>query len=225
VVRDVEVSPVTTLLRFRPPYCLQALRKKYWNMMEDMKGKIRVYARCRPMARYEIERGCTQVVRFVDDTTLEVDSGRGMKQFLFDSVFTPDNSQEQIFGDTRNLIQSCLDGFNVCIFAYGQTGSGKTFTMTGSPDMPGLTPRAIDELFSLMGRMRNCEVTVTSYFIELYNDNLQDLYFMMDNPRARPQDYPDLNPRLNEKKMIFIQGAVIKSVRCVALRLVEADDG
>ena len=29
----------------------QQLRKKYWNMMEDMKGKIRVYARCRPMAR------------------------------------------------------------------------------------------------------------------------------------------------------------------------------
>lgn len=29
----------------------QQLRKKYWNMMEDMKGKIRVYARCRPMAK------------------------------------------------------------------------------------------------------------------------------------------------------------------------------
>ena len=29
----------------------QVLRKKYWNMMEDMKGKIRVYARCRPFAQ------------------------------------------------------------------------------------------------------------------------------------------------------------------------------
>ena len=28
------------------------LRKKYYNMVEDMKGKIRVYARCRPMAKY-----------------------------------------------------------------------------------------------------------------------------------------------------------------------------
>jgi hypothetical protein len=27
------------------------------------------------------------------------------------------------------LVQSFLDGFNVCIFAYGQTGSGKTHTM------------------------------------------------------------------------------------------------
>ncbi|RLN02767.1 hypothetical protein BBJ28_00011399, partial [Nothophytophthora sp. Chile5] len=28
----------------------QALRKKYYNQIEDMKGKIRVYARCRPMS-------------------------------------------------------------------------------------------------------------------------------------------------------------------------------
>lgn len=30
---------------------VQVLRKKYWNAMEDMKGKIRVYARCRPFAQ------------------------------------------------------------------------------------------------------------------------------------------------------------------------------
>lgn len=34
----------------------QVLRKRYWNMMEDMKGKIRVYCRCRPMSESEIKR-------------------------------------------------------------------------------------------------------------------------------------------------------------------------
>ncbi len=34
----------------------QTLRKRYWNMMEDMKGKIRVYARCRPMSGSELAR-------------------------------------------------------------------------------------------------------------------------------------------------------------------------
>ena len=38
-----------------------ALRKKYKNELEDLKGAIRVYARCRPMVTYEKERGCKQV--------------------------------------------------------------------------------------------------------------------------------------------------------------------
>ena len=33
------------------------MRKKYFNQMEDMKGKIRVYARVRPMLPFEAERG------------------------------------------------------------------------------------------------------------------------------------------------------------------------
>lgn len=50
------------------------------------------------------------------------------------------------------LVQSAVDGYNICIFAYGQTGSGKTFTIYGSDGNPGLTPRAISELFRIMKR-------------------------------------------------------------------------
>jgi hypothetical protein len=42
--------------------------------------------------------------------------------------------------------------------------------MTGSPDMPGLTPRAIGEMFDLIGQKSNCTVRVSTYFVELYND-------------------------------------------------------
>lgn len=53
------------------------------------------------------------------------------------------------------LVQSAVDGYNVCIFAYGQTGSGKTFTIYGSETDPGLTPRAIQELFKILRRDGN----------------------------------------------------------------------
>ena len=53
-----------------------------------------------------------------------------------------------------------------------QTGSGKTFTMTGTPDMPGLTPRSIGEMFFLIGEKKNCTVRVSTYFVELYNDSV-----------------------------------------------------
>jgi chromosome segregation ATPase len=106
-----------------------ALRKKYKNELEDLKGAIRVYARCRPMVTYEREKGCKQVVEFVDETSLKVTAGRGEKEYEMDTVFDQKSTQVAVFEDTRRLVESFMDGFNVCLFAYGQTGSGKTFTM------------------------------------------------------------------------------------------------
>ncbi|KAH8086697.1 hypothetical protein JL720_7137 [Aureococcus anophagefferens] len=183
----------------------------------DMKGKIRVFVRCRPFAKYELEKKCGSVVHFDDDTTLTVDGHNGPKVFNFDNVFPPvvggDAGQGDVFEDTSNLIQSCLDGFNVCIFAYGQTGSGKTFTMTGvrdNPELRGITPRAIHALFDEAQKMAHqCTVTVRTYFLELYNDGLVDLYHVLDNPGSRAAP-PKLDVKLDAKKMVFVKNAVVK---------------
>lgn len=108
----------------------QQKRKKLLNELEDMKGKVRVYCRIRPFSKTELadKAQAKSCVDIHDDFSLTV-SGRLAKQFNFDSVFGGDSTQEAIFEDTQRLIQSALDGYNVCIFAYGQTGSGKTFTV------------------------------------------------------------------------------------------------
>lgn len=190
------------------------LRKKYKNELEDLKGAIRVYARCRPMAQYEIQRGSKQVVQIKDDTSMKVTTSRGEKEFEFDAVFGPTSTQDQVFEDTKRLVESCLDGFNVCVFAYGQTGSGKTHTMTGNPSNPGLTPKAVEELFRLIAEKKHCQCKVSTYFIELYNDNLVDLYWILDNAKVKgpPQEPPKLDIKLDAKKMVTIRNSVIKDV-------------
>lgn len=58
-------------------------------------------------------------------------------------------NQESIFNELVQLIQSAVDGKNVCIFAYGQTGSGKTYTMQGgaSKESMGIIPRSVQFIF------------------------------------------------------------------------------
>lgn len=54
------------------------------------------------------------------------------RKFKFDRIFQHTEDTESVFQEVEEVVQSFLDGFNVCIFAYGQTGSGKTYTMTGA---------------------------------------------------------------------------------------------
>ncbi|KAK3604681.1 hypothetical protein CHS0354_009292 [Potamilus streckersoni] len=186
----------------------RVLRKKYYNMVEDMKGKIRVYCRARPLSKTEVERKNHSVVRSADEYSICVETERGPKEFQFDQVFMEDSSQEKIFEDTNNLIQSAIDGYNVCIFAYGQTGSGKTFTMIGDRELkyPGIAPRAFSRIFELADELRSkFQIKVSAYMMELYNEKLIDLF-------AQPGNYDDekLEIKKDKKGMVYVQGSVIK---------------
>ena len=70
--------------------------------------------------------------------------------FLFDKAFCAETTQATVYQEISQLVQSVLDGYNVCIFAYGQTGSGKTFTMEGDingRETWGMIPRAMEQVF------------------------------------------------------------------------------
>eukprot|EP00250_Pteridium_aquilinum_P011824 c20331_g1_i1 orf=2-3601(-) len=186
----------------------QVLRKRYFNMMEDMKGKIRVYARWRPLSEKEVLDGQKAVLASPDEFTLEHPwKDDKLKQHQFDQVFDSSATQEEIFENTKFLVQSAVDGYNVCIFAYGQTGSGKTFTIYGSENNPGLTPRASEELFRILQRDRNkfC-FTLKAYMIELYQDTLVDLLLPKHAKRQK------LEVKKDAKGLVVVENATLLTV-------------
>ena len=94
--------------------------------------------------------------------------------FAFDRVFGPSSQNEDIFAEISQLVQSALDGYNVCIFCYGQTGSGKTFTMSSSD---GMIPQAVHQIYGTAKTLeeKGWKYKMEGSFIEVYNENLNDL--------------------------------------------------
>jgi len=155
-------------------------RKKLHNTIEDLKGSIRVFCRVRPLSSKEKGQGDTTVTKQLGSMGLEVD---GSPAFHFDAVFTP-GTQDEVFEDCKDLVQSAVDGYNVTMFAYGQTGAGKTFTMYGVPGQEGTAPRTIEELFRVIevGKSR-FSYEISGSMLELYCNGLVDL-LSKGNPAA-----------------------------------------
>lgn len=121
---------------------LEMSRRTLHNTIQDLKGTIRVFCRVRPPIPGEDEYMLCSM-NFPDESSLEIRKTKesisqvtsktleSRAEFSFDHVFPPTCTQKDIFEELSLLVQSALDGFNVCIFAYGQTGSGKTYTMQG----------------------------------------------------------------------------------------------
>ncbi|KAJ0736773.1 putative minus-end-directed kinesin ATPase [Helianthus annuus] len=153
--------------------------RKLYNQVQDLKGNIRVYCRVRP-GRSDFQ----SVVDNIEEGTISINTpvkyGKGCRSFNFNKVFGPSATQAEVFADTRPLIRSVLDGYNVCIFAYGQTGSGKTHTMTGPKDLTensqGVNYRALGDLFFLAEQRKDTfQYVVSVQMIEIYNEQVRDL--------------------------------------------------
>ncbi|CAE6202840.1 unnamed protein product [Arabidopsis arenosa] len=158
--------------------------RRLYNEVQELKGNIRVYCRIRPFLQGQNKKQ-TSIEYTGENGELVV--ANPLKQgkdtyrlFKFNKVFGPASTQEEVFLDTRPLIRSILDGYNVCIFAYGQTGSGKTYTMSGpsinSEEDWGVNYRALNDLFHLtQSRQHSVVYEVGVQMVEIYNEQVRDL--------------------------------------------------
>lgn len=163
----------------------ETLRRKLFNQVQELKGNIRVMCRVRPTHATEKDPAA---ISFPDNDTdsKEVSIVGPSKQsatgkditsayaYSFDRVFAPAAQNEEVFEEISQLVQSALDGYNVCIFCYGQTGSGKTFTMS-APD--GMIPRATAQIYTEAQRLeeKGWKYNIQGTFIEVYNETYNDL--------------------------------------------------
>lgn len=164
----------------------KAERKRMHNLIQELRGNVRVFARIRPFLPDDGKQGKetdTQgSISYHDDSIVSVakqnNSGQSDK-FPFDRVFAPSAGQDVVFNEVSEFVQSFLDGYNVCLFSYGQTGSGKTHTMqgTGTGVMRGLIPRSIEQIGAHKNQLEKDGWTFSLEvsFLEIYNETLRDL--------------------------------------------------
>ncbi|RVE61560.1 hypothetical protein OJAV_G00171830 [Oryzias javanicus] len=162
---------------------------------------VRVALRIRPQLAKEKIEGC-HICTYVMPGEPQVVLGKD-KAFTFDYVFDMDTQQEAIYTHcTERLIEGCFEGYNATIFAYGQTGSGKTFTMGTGFDVNigeeelGIIPRAVNHLFKGIEERRQAateqgrpvpEFKINAQFLELYNEEVLDLFDSTRELEARRQ--------------------------------------
>uniref|UniRef100_A0A3Q4GV28 Kinesin family member 15 n=1 Tax=Neolamprologus brichardi TaxID=32507 RepID=A0A3Q4GV28_NEOBR len=184
---------------------------------------IKVFVRVRPLTR---DTGLTTdgdqnlCLSVTSPNTIRLLSKPEPRTFTYDHVADMDTTQDAVFSSVaKNIVESCMNGYNGTIFAYGQTGSGKTFTMLGpseldnfTDDLRGVIPRSFEYLFFLINREVERSSQSKSFlckcsFIEIYNEQIYDL---LDTASA------SLFLRENIKKGVFVEGVVEKFVNSAA---------
>ncbi|XP_061552601.1 kinesin-like protein KIF15 isoform X2 [Phycodurus eques] len=177
---------------------------------------IKVFVRVRPLTKgtgLTTDGDQSLCLKVTSPNTIRLLSKPEPRTFTYDHVADMDTSQDSVFSSVaKNIVESCMNGYNGTIFAYGQTGSGKTFTMLGpseldnfTDELRGVIPRSFEYLFFLINREASqfksflCKCS----FIEIYNEQIFDL---LDTASA------SLFVRENIKKGVFVEGAVEKFV-------------
>ncbi|KAI9799044.1 MAG: kinesin-like nuclear fusion protein [Piccolia ochrophora] len=164
----------------------ETLRRILHNQVQELKGNVRVFCRVRPSLSIDSEEAANILFPDAGKEAKEVEIlgaeeksslgtiTRKKNAFAFDRIFAPNTQNQEVFDEISQLVQSALDGYNVCIFCYGQTGSGKTYTMSAED---GMIPRAVTQIYETAQTLQDkgWSYTMEGSFLEVYNETLNDL--------------------------------------------------
>lgn len=182
VEEDSMAKEIITMLRHKLA-ASETIRRKLHNQLQDLRGNVRVFVRCRPFLSCdgsEAIEAKPSLNFHADGASLSFATGtKGSGQtFAFDQVLPTTSSQTDVYNGISDLVQSSLDGYRVCIFSYGQTGSGKTHTMTGYAGDEGIIPRSVRHILRSaldMQESGDWVINLQASIVELYNEEVKDL--------------------------------------------------
>eukprot|EP00929_Paragymnodinium_shiwhaense_P082183 TRINITY_DN4322_c0_g3_i2.p1 TRINITY_DN4322_c0_g3~~TRINITY_DN4322_c0_g3_i2.p1 ORF type:complete len:2117 (-),score=567.74 TRINITY_DN4322_c0_g3_i2:339-6689(-) len=151
--------------------------RQFHNELQDLKGALRVFCRVRPQNKKELAQKDSIAIKTMDAFTVLANKSQDDRPvFNYDAIFGPQSTQAEVFAECRSLVQSAVDGYNVTIFTYGQTGAGKTWTLYGTGEQPGISPRTCEEVFRTAGRDSDrLSFDISASMVELYLSDLRDL--------------------------------------------------
>jgi kinesin family protein 5 len=170
---------------------------------------IKVFIRIRPLNKKESTK---ENIVSTNGNSVQVSNST----FNFDSVFTEQSKQEDIFEKTKDAVNWVCEGYNSTIFAYGATSSGKSYTMFGSKTEKGIIPRCCELLFhNINNNEKVSEANLKISFIEIYREQIIDLLYT--------EEHLPLRMRYLSGKGVYIQGVVEKYVNSTSeiLKIIE----
>jgi centromeric protein E len=93
--------------------------------------------------------------------------------YTLDKVYDPAANNLHVYKNSiQNLVHAAMDGFHTSVLAYGQTSTGKTFTMSGTPNQPGMIPLCVKECFNYLqqGQQDTREYLLRVSYLEVYKE-------------------------------------------------------
>ena len=149
------------------------LRRKIHNRYMYLRGNLRVMCRINKKSQME-----TMIIN--NDSISICQENKQEKNFEYDYIFDTKSTQKDVYEEVTLLIQSMVQGNNICIIAYGQTCTGKTYTIQGpNSKNPGIVPRAARELFLILNNFSKSNyfesIRLSLTIIEIYNEQIYNL--------------------------------------------------